>query len=361
MKLRINELELILGEFRLNCDLDLPSGKLITLLGPSGCGKTSLLKSVAGLHPLDRGRIILGERDISSLDPRQRKIGMVFQDYALFPHMTVSKNICYGMKQRGEAALSRCRELLALVELEGFEQRMPEELSGGEKQRVALARALASEPDLLLLDEPLSALDARLRRILRRQIREIQNKTGITTLYVTHDQEEAMAISDWIVLMERGRVCQEGSPEELYTRPANAFAGRFIGSANMIPVRFCEQEQDGQLRLHCKTGEYTLHAVTDVMEKKEGGYLYFRPEDCRLERSADPAEEEGRDGTEPDREDLIRTEGDVVYREFGGDFILLEVRWEEFLVRIKAPASHSAAPGERLGWSVRKKDCAYLN
>ena len=351
MKLNIKELDLILGEFRLNCDLELPSGQLITLLGPSGCGKTSLLKSVAGLHSLDKGRIILGEKEISGLDPRQRKIGMVFQDYALFPHMSVRKNICYGMKLTKEAALSRCRELLELVELKGFEQRMPDDLSGGEKQRVALARALASEPDLLLLDEPLSALDARLRRILRRQIREIQIKTGITTLYVTHDQEEAMAISDWIVLMDRGRVSQCGSPEELYTRPANAFAGRFIGSANMIPVRKCEIMENEQMHLHTEIGFFTLSAASDASasgESEKNGFLYFRPEDCRLS-PPETGEEGGR--------------GEVVYREYGGDFLLLELKCSEQtgqIIRIKAPSDYSADIGDSLAWSIPVKNCAYL-
>ena len=354
MKLEIRDLELSLGDFRLECGLSLPSGRLTTLLGPSGCGKTSLLKSVAGLYPLNRGRIILGDREISTLDPRDRKIAMVFQDYALFPHMSVRRNICYGMSLKKEAALSRCRELLALVELEGFEERMPEDLSGGEKQRVALARALASEPELLLLDEPLSALDARLRRILRRQIREIQNKTGITTLYVTHDQEEAMAISDRIVLMDRGRVSQYGRPEELYRRPANAFAGRFIGSANMIPVSRAESSGKERLLLHTVWGKIALPAdsISGSITPREGGYLYFRPEDARLTT-------DGSDSIQL-KEEEIRGSGVLTYREYGGDFQLLEIKTAGAVIRLKAPYDYPCALKETLSWTVSLKDCSYL-
>lgn len=339
MNLTLKNVDLTLGEFHLNCSLDLPSGKLITLLGPSGCGKTSLLKSIAGLYPLDQGSVILGGRDITKMDPRYRKVGMVFQDYALFPHMNVEKNICYGMDLKGEDARSRSNELLELVELSGFGKRTIEELSGGEKQRVALARALASEPDLLLLDEPLSALDARLRKILRRQIREIQIKTGITTLYVTHDQEEAMALSDLVVLMNEGRVCQTGTPREIYKAPANVFAGDFFGSANIIPLSDCRRI----------LGEVNRTKVSGMADELQGDSLFFRPEDCRILLREDRIDED----------DLL-CRGAVIYREFGGDFQYLEVGCGNHLIKIKTKATEEVQDMSEIRWTVSLRDCRIL-
>jgi len=336
MNLTLNNIRLTLGEFSLHCSLDLPSGKLITLLGPSGCGKTSLLKSIAGLYPLTTGHVILGSRDITSLDPRFRRVGMVFQDYALFPHMDVEKNIMYGMNLRGNKALSRCRELLEMVELPGYEKRSIEELSGGEKQRIALARALASDPDLLLLDEPLSALDARLRKILRRQIREIQLKTGITTLYVTHDQEEAMAISDQVVLMKDGHVHQYASPGEIYREPADSFAGEFFGSANTLPLTECSS----------LLGSIKPREIQGWKAEKEGGTLFFRPEDCRIRLQGDDLEK-----------DEIGGAGRVVYDEFGGDFRYIETDNDGITVKIKTRTQVSDTV---LFWAVSLKSCRIL-
>ncbi|QEN08632.1 ABC transporter ATP-binding protein [Oceanispirochaeta crateris] len=338
MNLTLKNIKLALGEFTLDCSLNLPSGKLITLLGPSGCGKTSLLKSIAGLYPLDRGTISLGDRDITNLDSRFRKVGMVFQDYALFPHMSVEKNICYGMNLKNDAARKRSDELLEMVELPGFGTRMIEELSGGEKQRVALARALASDPDLLLLDEPLSALDARLRRVLRRQIREIQLKTGITTLYVTHDQEEAMAISDLVVLMKDGRVCQTGSPREIYTTPAHRFAGEFFGSANLIPLGDCSHILDG----------FDPSAFPGGPDFPEDSYLFFRPEDCRILSAEDS----------PIQKELSGT-GKILYEEYGGDFHYLEIKSGSLCIKIKTKSPEKLQDSE-IRWMVRPEDCLIL-
>ncbi|MDC7239002.1 MAG: ABC transporter ATP-binding protein [Spirochaetales bacterium] len=340
MNLSIDKLKMSLGEFSLECSLDLPPGRLITLLGPSGCGKTSLLKSIAGLYTPASGRIHLGGRDITDLDPRFRKIGMVFQDYALFPHMSVQKNITYGMPKKGEEARRRCAELLEMVELPGFENRRIEELSGGEKQRIALARALASEPDLLLLDEPLSALDARLRKTLRRQIREIQMETGITTVYVTHDQEEAMAISDLVVLMKDGEVVQTGSPEEIYLRPDGAFAADFFGTANLIPLNEAGALNNSVRKAGLLTG--------DAAERK----LFFRPEYCRTGNpSGDSAE-----GTE---EELHWT-GRVLYAEYGGDYHYLELDCGGYTVRVKSREAGCPAPGEEMEIAVSLSDCLVL-
>ena len=345
MYVRMKNIALQLDDFHLEADLDLPRGELISLLGPSGCGKTTLLKILSGLYFPDRGEIHLGDRDITRLAPRYRKIGMVFQDYALFPHMDVEKNICYGMKEKGPEAIRKSEELLALVQLEGYSNRKPDELSGGEKQRVALARALAGSPDILLLDEPLSALDAKLRRNLRRQIREIQLKTGITAVYVTHDQEEAMAISDRIVLMNEGRIRQVGTPEELYARPADPFCGGFIGTANLIRIREWQSPGDRTLIALTDHGDFTLpHQLFD--RKNPGSHLYFRPEDCLI----------GELVPQPARQ----SEGTILYREYGGDCQIIEVESGDGLIRIKSPASPPLKQGQKVNWTIAAENCLII-
>lgn len=218
-------------------ELNIASGEFITLLGPSGCGKSTLLRCMAGLSRPDQGALFMAGEEITHLPPQKRGIGMVFQSYALFPNMTVQQNIAFGLRMQG-LSLSKqhlaVKEIIELVELTGKELAMPDELSGGQKQRVALARALVVRPRLLLLDEPLSALDARIRRHLREQIRAIQQRLGLTTVFVTHDQEEALTLSDRIVLMHEGKIVQAGSAESLYTRPASRFAAQFIGQYNLL-------------------------------------------------------------------------------------------------------------------------------
>ncbi len=212
-------------------------GELVTLLGPSGCGKSTLLRCLAGLTEVDRGAIVLAGQDITHLPPQRRGIAMVFQSYALFPNMTVAQNVAFGLRMQRLAQdeiEQRVREALTLVELQGFAERYPHQLSGGQCQRVALARSLIVRPRLLLLDEPLSALDARIRRHLREQIRAIQQELGLTTVFVTHDQEEALTLSDRIVLMREGRIVQSGDAETLYTAPVDAFAAGFIGNYNLL-------------------------------------------------------------------------------------------------------------------------------
>ncbi|GAB3450058.1 ABC transporter ATP-binding protein [Insolitispirillum peregrinum] len=215
----------------------LRSGEFVTLLGPSGCGKSTLLRCISGLTGVDQGTISVDGSDITHTAPQKRGIGMVFQSYALFPNMTAAQNIAFGLKMQklttAEIA-DKVAAVVKLVELDGREQQYPHQLSGGQRQRVALARALVVEPRILLLDEPLSALDARIRKTLREQIRDIQRRLGLTTIFVTHDQEEALTLSDRIFVMNQGRVEQEGSAETVYTQPATEFVARFMGSYNLL-------------------------------------------------------------------------------------------------------------------------------
>jgi len=219
--------------------LQIEPGQMVALLGPSGCGKTSLLRAIAGLSPIDRGVIRIGDRDVTHVQARQRPIGMVFQQYALFPNMSVAENISFPLtirRQRGPARAKRVEELLELIGMPGLADRYPNQLSGGQQQRVALARALAPEPDVLLLDEPLAALDAAIRSDLRDEIRRIQHRVGTTAVFVTHDQSEAMAVADRVAVMDRGRILEVAAPAEIYERPASRFAATFVGSRNALEL-----------------------------------------------------------------------------------------------------------------------------
>jgi putative spermidine/putrescine transport system ATP-binding protein len=219
----------------INCTIG--RGEFVTLLGPSGCGKSTLLRCIAGLTSVNSGKIILDGQDIVPLSPQKRNIGMVFQSYALFPNMTVEQNVAFGLRMQkinGDDTHKRVAEALKMVELTDFSARYPHQMSGGQCQRVALARSLVTRPRLLLLDEPLSALDARIRKHLREQIRAIQRELGLTTIFVTHDQEEALTMSDRIFLMNQGRIVQSGDAETLYTAPVDAFAAGFIGNYNLL-------------------------------------------------------------------------------------------------------------------------------
>ncbi|MXP57236.1 MULTISPECIES: ABC transporter ATP-binding protein [Pantoea] len=223
--------------------LTVEPGTLVTLLGPSGCGKTTTLRLLAGLEHPTSGRILIGGKDVTHLPANERDVAMVFQSYALFPHMSALDNIMYGLQSSGmnkREAQDRAREGLKLVGLENQGQRLPSELSGGQQQRIAVARALVLEPQVLLLDEPLSNLDERLRRRVRTDIRELQQRLGFTAVYVTHDQEEALAVSDKIIVMKEGDIAQQGAPESLYHSPNSVFIADFMGEANILP---CEVEQ----------------------------------------------------------------------------------------------------------------------
>jgi len=276
-------------------DLDVAEGEFVSLLGPSGCGKTTTLRCVAGLEEPTVGRILFGERDVTRLPPEQRLIGMVFQSYALFPHMTVGDNIDFALQMRGvrgDEAGRRIAGVLDTVQLKGMEARYPRELSGGQQQRVALARALVAEPELLLLDEPLANLDAKLREEMRFFIRSLQRRLQITTLYVTHDQSEAMIMSDRIVVMFGGRIHQTGRPEDIYHRPATAEVANFIGQANMLKGTVVEW-REGVATVAAAWGRFRCGTSRPV---PEGSLVtaMVRPEALRLANGADRSEMTGR-------------------------------------------------------------------
>jgi len=257
-------------------DLEIRSGELIALLGPSGSGKTTLLRVIAGLEFPTAGHVYFDEEDATGLPVQERQIGFVFQHYALFKHMTVFDNIAYGLRvrRRGTASVARrVRELLDLVQLAGFEARYPRQLSGGQRQRVALARALAVDPRVLLLDEPFGALDARIRRDLRRWLRELHGRTGHTTVFVTHDQEEALELADRVAILNNGRIEQVGTADDIYDRPATAFVMSFVGDTSCIPVEF-----DGHRpRFQGRPFETCL-----LGPHRGPGLFYVRPRDVEL-------------------------------------------------------------------------------
>ncbi len=264
--------------------LDVEEGEFICILGPSGCGKTTLLRIVAGLEEQDSGRIIQAGKDISRLPPRLRDFGIVFQSYALFPNLTAAQNIAYGLENRKwprERIEARVKELLELVGLPDVGHKYPAQLSGGQQQRIALARALAPSPGLLLLDEPLSALDARVRVSLRREIKRLQRRIGVTTIFVTHDQEEALVMADRIVVMNEGRIQQVGTPEEIYRRPANPFVADFVGVMNFLRgvSRGADTIQVGNTELRC--------AEPHEIPAGEAVIAAVRPEDIRVRRPGD--------------------------------------------------------------------------
>ena len=245
--------------------LDIKEGEFFTLLGPSGCGKTTLLRMIAGFNSIEGGDFYFGDRRINDLDPAKRNIGMVFQNYAIFPNMTVEKNVEFGLKNRNvskEERVGEVKKFLKLMQIEDYAERMPEKLSGGQQQRVALARALVIKPDVLLMDEPLSNLDAKLRIEMRTAIKQLQNSIGITTVYVTHDQEEAMAVSDRIAVFNHGVIQQIGTPKALYQRPANLFVANFIGHSNELEGSLTKE--NGQMVISvCDDYSFVLNNVKE--------------------------------------------------------------------------------------------------
>lgn len=266
-----------------NISFSAGTGEFISVLGPSGCGKTTLLRIIAGLDPLTTGRVRIQGRDVSDLPVSRRNVGIVFQSYALFPNLSAARNIAYGLagREKGRAAVARrVEELLDLVGLSGMGDRFPAQLSGGQQQRVALARAMALSPDLLLLDEPLSALDAQVRVMLRSEIRSLQKRLGITTLMVTHDQEEALTMADRILVISEGELVQSGAPDDIYDKPATPFVAAFIGSMNFIPEAVkvdANRYRIGchDLRICTENGAHALPAGHPVT-------LAIRPEDVAV-------------------------------------------------------------------------------
>src|SRR3982750_87703 len=259
--------------------IEVGEGEFFVLLGPSGSGKSTLLRAVAGLTGIDHGRISLHGRDVTHVRARDRGVGLVFQNYALFRHMTVADNIEFALRVRRMKAVDRRKrrqELLRLVSLEGMDERMPGQLSGGQQQRVAVARALAHKPEVLLLDEPFGALDAKIREELRRTIRQVQRELGITTVLVTHDQEEAFALADRIGVMNLGRLLEMGRPDELYTRPATRFVATFLGAANLLLAR---QAKHG---IHFGKDRNNSHAPAGPDAREREVVAVLRPEETEL-------------------------------------------------------------------------------
>ncbi len=268
-------------------DLTIYDNEFFTLLGPSGCGKTTLLRMIAGFEDVTAGTIRLFGDEIVGLPPNERPINTVFQHYALFPHMTVLENVVFGLKMKKVAAAdarARAREMIGLVQLQEFSDRRPRELSGGQQQRVAVARALAPHPKVLLLDEPLSALDLKLRQSMRVELKRIQRDAGITFIFVTHDQEEALAMSDRIAVISDGEIQQVASPWELYEQPRNRFVAKFIGDVNVMDIEIDEVMGSGLVRVRTKSGDL-IEAVSVTGERQCGsGHVAIRPERLNVTR-----------------------------------------------------------------------------
>jgi iron(III) transport system ATP-binding protein len=264
--------------------LKVEPGEMVTLLGPSGCGKTSLLRMVAGFLTPSSGEIYIGNREVSKIPPNKRNVGMMFQSYALFPHLSVYENVAYGLKLKHmskQEISKRVKDILQLMQIENYANRFPNEISGGQQQRVALARAVVTEPSVLLFDEPLSNLDAKLREYMREELRKIQKRVGITSLYVTHDQSEAMAISDKVVIMQNGAIEQTGTAMEIYARPKNKFVAGFIGKANFVKPDAVHSVSGGKADITLFGKRMTI-AASELCREGESCVCMIRPEDIKI-------------------------------------------------------------------------------
>jgi spermidine/putrescine transport system ATP-binding protein len=275
-----------------NLDLKIPAGEFFALLGPSGCGKTTTLRLVAGLDSPTKGKILIGNQDVTNIKPHERPVNTVFQNYALFPHMSVLENVAFGLRQRKVSdPLPKATEALKLVELEHLAERRPTQLSGGQQQRVALARALVNRPSLLLLDEPLGALDLKLRRQMQVELKAIQMEVGLTFLHVTHDQEEAMDMADTVAVMNKGRIEQMGAPEALYERPKTLFVSKFLGQSNIFVGDVVETSGDS---VSISVGGRQIKVPTNRAEKTTGKIaIGVRPEKAFFHEDAEPAANTG--------------------------------------------------------------------
>ena len=276
-------------------NLTINNGEFITLLGPSGCGKTTVLRLIAGLENVDTGHIRLDDRDITDVPAEHRHVNTVFQSYALFPHMTVFENVAFGLRMQKTPAAEigpRVSEALKMVQLDTFAQRLPHQLSGGQQQRVAIARAVVNKPRLLLLDESLSALDYKLRKQMQNELKALQRKLGITFVFVTHDQEEALTMSDRIVVMRDGKIEQDGTPREIYEEPKNLFVASFIGEINNFDATVIERLDAHRVRASVEGRECNIY-VNFAVEAGQQLHVLLRPEDLRVEEINDTSEVEG--------------------------------------------------------------------
>lgn len=322
-----------------NLDLDVEEGELITLLGPSGCGKTTTLRSIAGFVEPDAGEIYVGDEPMSRLPPERRDIGFVFQNHALWPHMTVYQNLAFGLELRGtnkQDIRRRVDETLRLVRLSGLEERTPRQLSGGQQQRVALARALVIQPSLLLLDEPLSSLDAQLREEMRFEIRELQKKLGITSVYVTHDQAEALVLSDRIAVMHQGRLMQVGTPTEIYDQPRNRFVAGFIGLTSFIEGHISELDESADRAVVKTDDDLTIQVPKHDFSIGQSVTLSIRPQHIQLSRG---------DGTAPSASANV-LEGKVHRAAYLGDVVDYRIKINDWELRAQTPTDEALRPGE---------------
>jgi sulfate transport system ATP-binding protein len=328
MSIQIKDISKSFGSFKAldQINIDIQTGELVALLGPSGSGKTSLLRIIAGLEAANQGVILFGEEDMTHISTKERKVGFVFQHYALFRHMTVFDNIAYGLKVRPRKTRpskkvieEKVNELLKLVKLEAFANRYPSHLSGGQRQRVALARALAVEPKVLLLDEPFGALDAKVRKDLRRWLRRLHHDYQITSIFVTHDQEEALDVADRIVVMNEGKIEQIGTPEEVYEHPNSPFVYHFLGDVNLFKGRL----HNGKLQ----HGDFEVDAPEFNVSVNTEAVGYVRPHDINIEREPSPDSVSA-------KVNYIHAVGAVVQLELirtdTGDFLEAEVTKEHF-------------------------------
>jgi iron(III) transport system ATP-binding protein len=334
-------------------DLAIAEREFITFLGPSGCGKTTMLRTLAGFLAPDAGTIHVGGRQFSSpqavLPPEQRRMGMVFQNYAVWPHMSVLENVAFGLRlqrtSRGDIEL-RVARVLAAVGLEGLEQRHPGQLSGGQQQRVALARSLVVEPAILLLDEPLSNLDAKLRERMRTELKTLQRRTGVTFVYVTHDQAEAMALSDRIVVFNKGAVQQVGSPREVYERPANLFVADFMGLVNKLPGKLVER-RESDLRVEIGGQTLTTVAVDGLGVASGPVVVAIRPEAIRL-------------GHAEASENLNVLAGTIIDSTFLGNIVDHQVEVGGQVVRVQGDRRETHAPGSQVQLSIPVTECVAM-
>jgi iron(III) transport system ATP-binding protein len=323
--------------------LEINEGEFFSILGPSGCGKTTTLRMVAGFEQPDGGRIFFDDEEVTSLPPEHRNTGMVFQNYALFPHLSVFENVAFGLrahKRPKDEIAERVAAALDLVNMREFHSRPVPQLSGGQQQRVALARALAVQPAILLLDEPLSNLDAQLRRTTRSELKRLQRRLGITTIYVTHDQEEALALSDRILVMQQGAVQQVGTPEEIYNAPANHFVMNFIGASNTLPGKVVAV---GESKIEVAGETWRMRLPSTVGRNLPMGaavHVTFRPEHSRVDLNTPQPQAITSDGAV----DLI---GEVQSTEFGGSHWLVQCRigQETCFVRMPAEVNESKSLG----------------